>query len=302
MPADEIFDCLIVGAGPAGLTAAIYLARFCRRIQVVDAGASRAALIPISHNQPAFPDGISGQELLSLLRQQAARYGVTVLATTAVERLERQAGGFRASWPGGGCRSRTVLLATGCLDIEPRLPGLVDAIHQGLIRHCPICDGYEVRDQKIGVIGFGASGQREAEFMRTYSSQVTLLTLGQPMELYAAELEALREIGIAVVTDPVETIERQNGRIAALTLHDGRRLEFDTLYSSLGARIRADLALQLGAEHDQQGCLLVDDHQQTSISGLYAAGDVVSSLNQISVAYGQAAIAATAFHNRLAGR
>lgn len=296
-----VLDCLIVGAGPAGLTAATYLARYRRRITVVDSGASRASLIPTSHNHPVFPDGINGLELLALLRAQAGRYGVEVVEA-AVERLEYQQGVFTAFWQGGGGRSRTVLLATGCLDIEPRLPGLVDAIRQGLIRHCPVCDGYEVIGQKISVIGFGAGARREAEFIRTYSDDLTLLTLGEPMGLPDTELTMLEASGIRVVTDPVDTVVREGNRIAAFTLHDGRRLAFDSLYSSLGVHIRAELAIQLGATRDSQDCLMVDDHQQTSVSGLYAAGDVVSSLNQISVAYGQAAIAATAIHNRLAGR
>lgn len=296
-----LLDCLIIGAGPAGLTAATYLARYRRRIAVADSGASRAALIPTSHNHPAFPDGINGLELLARLRAQAGCYGVEITEVT-VERLGRDQGVFTAGWQGGGCRSRTVLLATGCLDIEPRLPGLVDAIRQGLIRHCPVCDGYEVIGQKIGVIGFGTGASREAEFLRTYSDDLTLLTLGEPMGLPDSELTMLEADGIRVVTDPVDALVRGGNRIAAFTLHDGRRLEFDCLYSSLGTHTRAELAMHLGATRDSQDCLMVDDHQQTSVPGLYAAGDVVSSLNQISVAYGQAAIAATAIHNRLAGR
>lgn len=299
---NAVFDCLIVGAGPAGLTAATYLARFRRRIMLVDSGASRASLIPISHNHPAFPEGISGVELLALLRAQAGRYGVTVMEATMVERLERDNEDFAASWRGGGCRSHTVLLATGCLDVEPKLPGLVGALRQGLLRHCPICDGYEAIGHKIGVIGFGIGGKKEAEFLRTYSDDLTLLTLGEPMSLAEHELEELAANGIQVVTDPVDTVVRAGGRIAVFTLHDGRRLQFDALYSSLGARVRAELGIKLGALHDEQGCLTVDRHQQTSIAGLYAAGDIVSTLNQLSVAYGEAAIAATAIHNQLAGR
>lgn len=299
---NDVFDCLIVGAGPAGLTAATYLARFRRRIMVVDSGASRASLIPTSHNHPAFPEGISGVELLALLRAQAGRYGVTVMEATMVERLERHDEDFAAFWRGGDCRSRTVLLATGCLDIEPKLPGLVGALRQGLLRHCPICDGYEAIGHKIGVIGFGTSGKKEAEFLRTYSDDLTLLTLGEPMNLAEHELDELAASGIQVVTDPIDTVVRTGGRIAVFTLHDGRRLQFDTLYSSLGTRVRAELGIRLGALHDEQGCLTVNRHQQTSIAGLYAAGDIVSTLNQLSVAYGEAAIAATAIHNQLAGR
>lgn len=298
---DDILDCLIIGAGPAGLTAATYLARFRRRIAVVDSGASRASLIPTSHNHPAFPDGITGLDLLKRLREQAAVYGVRVIEA-AVERLQREGDIFVASWPGGGCRSRMVLLATGCLDLEPKLPGLVDTIRRGLIRHCPICDGYEVIDQKIGVIGFGAGAKKEAEFIRTYSDDITLLTLGEPMALSDKDIEQLTAGGIKIVTDPVDEVVQKDGRICAFTMHGGKRLAFDTLYSSLGAHVRGELAERLGAKTDDSGCMQVDAHQLTSVPGLYAAGDVVSTLNQISVAYGQAAIAATAIHNRLAGR
>lgn len=295
---DAALDCLIIGAGPAGLTAATYLARFRRRIRVVDSGASRAALIPTSHNHPAFPDGIAGTELLRRLREQAARYGVEI-ERGQVERLEREGERFLATWDNNAARARTVLLATGCLDVEPPLPGLLDAIRQGLIRHCPICDGYEVMGQNIGVIGSGDHLKKEVLFLRTYTPHITALTLGRPPGLSEDEHAELTAAGVEVVTDPVREVMRSGGRIAALTLHDGRRLEFDTLYSALGAQIRSELALGLGARHDGNQCLWTDSRQQTSVPGVYAAGDVVSSLNQISVAYGQAAIAATAIHNRL---
>lgn len=291
-------DCLIIGAGPAGLTAAIYLARYRRRVRVLDAGASRAALIPRSHNHPAFPQGIGGFELLERLRLQAARYHVSVEDVT-VHELERCGEGFRARCDDGTEHARTVLLATGALDREPPLPGLVDAIYQGLIRHCPICDGYEAIDRRVGVIGHGKSAYEEARFLRTYTSDLTLLTLGEPMRLSEREAAALQALGIDVIAEPVTAVERDAKAIRALTLQSGERLSFDTLYSKLGTHVRSELATRLGAAHDQEGALEVDMHQQTSIDGLYAAGDVVKGLDQISVAYGHAAIAATAVHNRL---
>jgi len=299
--AESPLDCLIIGAGPAGLTAALYLARFRRRIQVVDSGASRALLIPTSHNQPAFPDGISGAELLARLREHVRRYDVEI-ARAEVEYLERDGKDYRAGWSGRTVSARTVLMATGVLDIEPPLPNMVDAIQRGLIRHCPVCDGYEVIGQRIGVIGFGRGGKREAEFIRAFSDDVTLLTLGQSLGLGTAERHALRQAGIKVEVDPVQEVRCDDSRITSVLLRGGRELSFDTLYSSLGAKVRSQLAIGVGAHHDRSGCLTVDAHQQCSVPGLYAAGDVVSSLNQITVAYGQATIAATAIHNRLLGR
>lgn len=298
---DEPLDCLVVGGGPAGLTAAIYLARFRRRFRVVDGGAPRAALIPVSHNLPGFPEGMPGPELLERLRCQAEFYGAEILAGL-VTGLAREGAGFTATVADLGhgaletITARTVLLATGVVDLEPDLPGVEGAVRKGLLRYCPICDGYEVSGQRIGVLGFGAAAAGEARFIRTWSDDVTLLTLGKPMALHEDERRALAVAGITLVEQPVSRVSDSGGRITCLRLASGEELSFDTLYSALGTRVRSELAIALGAEGDDCGGLWTDSHQQTSVPGLFAAGDVVSSLDQISVAMGQAATAAVAIH------
>lgn len=305
----ESADCVIVGAGPAGLTAAIYLARFRRRTIVIDAGESRAALIPRSHNCPGYPDGISGPDLLARLRSQAECYGVSVrdgCVTRIAPRTEDESV-FELEWhaemTGAGtslrrCNAGAVLLATGVVDIEPRLSNLERAIHDGYVRHCPICDGFEVSGERIGVIGYGAGALNEALFLRTYSTDVTLLTLGEPMTLTASDREALSNASVDVLEDPVNEVIIGDGKIKCLQTASGE-LRFDTLYSALGSRVRADLARELGAAQDDTGALICDDHQQTSVPGVWAAGDVVRGLDQIAVAMGHAAIAATAIHRAL---
>ena len=300
-------DCLIVGGGPGGLVAAVYLARFRRDAVLVDAGGSRASLIPLSHNLAGFPEGISGNDLLERQRRHAARYGAEMVAGV-VMRLELEAPGVflaeirhedgRAST----LRARNVLLATGAIDIEPDLPDLVDAVARGLIRHCPICDAYEVIDQKIGVISRAGDCAGEATFLRTYSPDVTLLSLGRRLEMTDEERRGIKAQGVKLEEEPVAEVIINDARIAALRFVSGREQVFDTLYSALGTRVRADLAVKLGAEADADGALLTDGHQRTSIAGLWAAGDVVSGLNQMAVAYGQAAIAATDIHRQLLGR
>lgn len=145
-------DCLIIGAGPAGLTAAIYLLRFLRSIALFDSGKSRASWIPVSHNYSGFPYGVSGDELLERLRLQAERYGAEI-TPQKVESLRRTENGFAAMAGGVEHRGRTVLLAMGALDKMPVMPGLDDAIARGLVRLCPICDGYDVIDKRIAVYG-----------------------------------------------------------------------------------------------------------------------------------------------------
>lgn len=296
-------DCLIVGAGPAGLTAALYLARFGRRIALVDAGRSRAARIPQSHNIPFFAEGISGPEILSRQREHLARYGLSV-ETAEVTRLVSDEGLFGATITGtqGEVRdvtARRVLLATGADDVEPDLPGLPDAVRRGLVRYCPICDGFEAVGRSVGVIGHGSRGLGEAVFIaRTYARQVTLMTLGQPMDMTQEERERVAQHAVTVIEDPVESLERKGDRIVALRTGAGRDLRFEVLYSALGRIVRSDLARRLGARHDETGALIVDDHNRTTVPGLYAAGDVVMGLDQVVVAMAHAAIASTDVHNQ----
>lgn len=296
---DEL-DALIVGGGPAGLTAALYLARFRRRLLLADAGEPRAAWIPASHNIPFFGEGIPGPEILALQRRHLARYGIAPVPAR-VSALAREGRGFRAQVEGvGEVRARHVLLATGARDVEPDLPDLPDAVRRGLVRYCPICDGFESRGRRIAVIGHGARGAGEAAFIaRTYSEDVTLLTLGHPMRLDDGTRATLERHRVRIVERPVTALEVQGERIAALRV-DGEELRFDILYSALGLRYRTALATSLGAACEPNGALKVDAGMQTSVPGLYAAGDIVAGLDQIVVGMGHAAIAATRIHNACA--
>jgi thioredoxin reductase (NADPH) len=296
---------LVIGGGPAGLTAALYLARFERRFMIVDTGDSRAAWIPTSHNIPVFADGVSGKEVLERQREHIARYGGHVVRAT-VTALRKAEGGFVArieasdgSGVPGEVQARRVLLATGAEDIEPDLPDLPDAIRRGLVRYCPICDGYEARGKRIAVLGHGDRGLGEAVFVvRTYSRDVTLLTLGQGMDLDADERERVRKHGIKVVHEPVVALNVEGNRITVLRTAGGAEHRFEVLYSALGLKLRSELALALGAEHDGTGALIVDEHNRTTVPGLYAAGGVVRGLDQVVVAMGHGAVAATDIHNR----
>jgi thioredoxin reductase (NADPH) len=294
---DEILDSLIVGGGPAGLTAAIYLARFRRRVLLVDAGASRAALIPESHNYPGFAGGISGNALLMRLRDQAERYGAT-LRKGEVGALEQDPSGFRAAIGSHSVRARKVLLATGIVDGSPDLPALDWLVGSARVRYCPVCDAYEATDKRIAVLGPVHHALKKALFVRTYSKNVLLLALGPEVGLSSDERRALQAAGIAEPRAPVVELFPDGERIAAVTAA-GERIEADVLYPAMGATVRSDLAIDLGAACNVNGCLFVDDHLRTSVDNLYAAGDVTTDLHQISVATGHAAIAATDIHNTL---
>ncbi len=298
-------DCLIIGGGPAGLTAGLYLARFGRSFAMVDAGDPRAAWIPVSHNIPFFPEGIGGSELMARQRSHLDRYGevrlegeVTALERTGQGWFEAQVDGHRP------IMARRVILATGSDDIEPDLPDLPQAIRRGLVRYCPICDGYEARGQRIAVIGHGARGLGEAVFMaRTYGADTTLLMMAERgarrLELTEEERGKAEAHRIRIVGEGVTRIETEGGRLALLETADGRTHRFDSIYSALGLIPRSSLAASLGAERGDCGSILVDDHCRSSVEGLYAIGGVVKGLDQVVIAMGHAAVAATDVHNGL---
>jgi thioredoxin reductase (NADPH) len=292
-----VFDCLIVGAGPAGLTAAIYLARYRRNILLVDEGESRAALIPESHNYPGFR-GISGVQLLKILRDQAAQYGVEVQRQRVLSLASEPQGRLTAELGAGDkVEARKVLLATGIVDEGPELPGLKQVIYEGSMRFCPICDAYEAIDKRIGVLGAVARAAKKALFLRTYSREVLLLSIDAHGSVDRESLSMLTRAGVKIVKGVVD-VERSGDSISAV-LADGERCSVNVLYPALGAEVRSQLAVELGARCTEEGALIVDEKQQTSVQNVYAAGDVVSDLHQLSVATGHAAIAATCIHNAL---
>jgi thioredoxin reductase (NADPH) len=292
-------DCLVIGGGPAGLTAAIYLVRYHLSLKVVDAGNSRASWIPCSHNHAGYPGGINGRELLRLMREQAQMYGASI-ETGRVTRLDRIEGGFRAEWGSGCVTARTVLLATGVTNRRPPMDEDLhdDALARGLIRYCPVCDGFEVTDKKVGVIGSGSHGVAEAVFLRGFTEDVTLIAPDRAHDLSGEDQERLRQFGIAAVDGPCHAVAAAGECITIATPY-GEHV-FDSVYPALGSDTHTELAEQVGADIASDGTLPVDSHQRTSVPRLYAAGDVVLGLDQISHAMGEGGVAATTIRNDLA--
>ena len=294
----DLLDTLVVGGGPAGLTAAIYLARFHLKLRVIDAGDSRAEWIPLSHNHAGYPEGISGHDLVRNMRAQAARYGA-VAERGCVERLTLADGIYRAETSLGPITARTVLLATGTVNRSPPMPEEEHdaALMRGLLRYCPVCDGYEASDKAIAVLGRDDRGAREALFLRGFSANVTLIDIAGDPGLDKERRAALAEAGIPVVHGPATRVAIDGDKIAVNA--GGACHRFDTLYPALGSDVRSHLAVDVGARLEEDACLAVDDHCRTGVVGLYAAGDVVEGLDQISTAMGQAGIAATTIRNDL---
>lgn len=293
-------DCIIIGAGPAGLTAAIYLARYHLSIRLFDSGTSRAAWIPCTHNHAGFPEGIEGKELLRRMREQARKYGA-LREEKQVEHLAKAGEHFTVGTDSGTYTARTVLLATGVVNRRP--DALAEDIHdealsRGLLRYCPVCDGYEVTDRRVAVIGSGKHGTTEALFLRGYTADLTLVSPHGDHDLDRECSAQLEEAGIARVAGPCGGFAIEDERLAFDTADV--RMAFDSVYPALGTTVRSELAQLAGAETSEDGCIVVDEHLETTVPGLFAAGDVVVGLDQISHAMGQAGVAATTIRNHLA--
>ncbi len=296
---NTVLDCVIIGGGPAGLTAAIYLARYHLNVLVIDADCGRAATIPLSRNRAGFPEGISGVELLTRMRAQAEKYGATLRKNQVVQ-IEKQESFFSTRTAAGeNVLSRTVLLATGVFNRRPRMPEALhdEAVARSLLRYCPICDAYEITDRRIAVVGTGDRGVNESVFLRSFTTDVTLISHEMGHDLTGQNVARLARRGIKIDSGPFECLGLFDDEIAVRTA--AGNMVFAAVYPALGSDIHSELAASLGAERPDDGCVIVDRHQRTSFLGLYAAGDVVFGLDQMSHAMGQAGVAATAIRNDL---
>jgi len=303
---DQVCDCLIIGGGPGGLTAAIYLRRFTRSVTLVDKGNSRLRLIPVSHNYPGFPEGVPGNILLGNLSVQLERYGGSVMPGEIVD-LRIEDGLFVGDYaaedaPEGEytqVRAHTVLLATGVADAGLPIENWREAIASGSLRLCPVCDGFDVMDKRIAVATADTNPVGHALFMRTFSADVTLFERGSPSMLNDEDRRRLDAAGVRLIDSPLRSVTLDASMKPVMHTEDGEDYSADVFYPMLGEKARSNLAAKLGARTAQCEELLVDAHQATSVPGLYAIGDVTVGLNQIAVATGGAARAAVRIHNQL---
>ena len=286
-------DCIIVGGGPAGLTAATYLRRSHRSVIVFDDGRSRARWIPESHNCPGFPSGVSGTQLLQRLREQATNYGASI-RNSPVNMLRRIEGGWVVVADDGTCSAPTVLLATGVVDRLPELASgdAEQALKNGLLRSCAVCDGFEATDHRLAVVGPLDRATANARYMRTFSTDVSIVPVAGQASAAPPDTDGL------VVLPSLHSLACSNDGWEVIDA-DGNTHRFDFVYAAMGAPARGELARQAGAGLNAEGAVLTNEHMATSCPGLYAVGDVVTDLNQIAVAFGHAAIAASAIHRAL---
>ncbi|WP_447761736.1 NAD(P)/FAD-dependent oxidoreductase [Sphingopyxis panaciterrae] len=302
--ADEepALDVLIVGAGPAGLTAGMYLARYRRRVRIVHDGSSRALWVPRSRNIPGFPEGIVGGDLVARMSDHAVGYGAEIVESRVDEIARGQNDeGFRARLADGAIiNARGLIFATGVDTSLAKLDsGEHDtAVRNGVLRYCPICDGFEHSEERVAVLGSDLHGAAEAMFLRQYSSDVTLIPKWQ-VALTDRQRGELEASGVDVLEGRVLRLDATEAAMFVTIEGEAAPRRFDTLYPAFGSTPRSELAAMLGQLTDPKGCIPFSAFSDGLLPGVYAAGDVIEGLDQISVAIGQAAMAATRLHNWL---
>lgn len=298
----EILDVIIVGAGPAGLTAALYMARYRRTVLVVHDGTSRTLRIPLSHNVPGFPAGVNGEVLIDRMITHAQSYGAR-LESARVETATVVEGVFTLNAGSRTWRSRSLVLATGVALHQVDLPtGEHEAaIEAGVLRYCPICDGHEAIDRRIGVIGSDTNGAAEALFLRHYSPDITLMPLSHS-DLTPEQEAELHRAGIQIAYGALRRLRPTPSHMEVSLADRDLPLSFDVVYPALGRSPRTRLAGGLGVPLSAEGCAPPDAAKDSGVEGVFLAGDGLAGLDQISVAMGQGALAATSAHNWLRER
>ncbi len=293
MPPDT--DVIIVGAGPAGLSAALVLGRACRRVLVFDHDRPRNRFARAIHGF-LTRDGVAPEEFRRLAREELGRYDTVRLESALVIEAGRQGdGAFSVTLDGGRqYSSRRLLLATGVVDNVPKVPGLAE-LYGTSVFHCPYCDGWELRGQPLAVYGCNKRGYGLSLQLTGWTSDVVLCSDGS-CELDAADRAMLARNHIAVREERIARLEGRDGRLERIVFTTGRPLERRALFFTTGQTQSSDLARSLGCEFNEKGTVRTGAYESTTVPGLYVAGDASRAVQWVVVAAAEGAEAAYAIN------
>jgi thioredoxin reductase (NADPH) len=296
--ADSQYEVLVVGGGPAGLSAALYLARYDRSVALFDAGQGRSTWHQINHNYLGFPGGVPARRLRELGRQQLDEYEQVTVLEHKVEALRRDGDLFVAESQAGEWRGRAVILCTGVIDHYPHFEGWEEYVGRSMF-WCITCDGYGCRGARVVVAGNKDGSASEALQLQRFTEKLTVLTDSFECEISPAFQERLRRAGIPLIHDKIAEVIGRDGQFEALCTKGGQRIELEQLFSQQGATPQTKLAEDLGVQCSPKGYIETDVEQKTNVPGVYAAGDVTRiHSHQVTAAVhegGQAASAANYF-------
>lgn len=297
VPDQSTYDCIIIGGGPAGLTCGIFLGRYHRRVLLLDNGKPRNYASRAIHGflgQQDIPPG----ELLKRGRKEAESAGVEICECTA-QKVERLGDVFEVTTTAGTMQARRIVLAYGVRDILPDVPE-IERFYGGSIFHCPDCDGYEVTGKRVGVIGWGKKAVGLALKLLQWTDHLTIFTDGHPRDWTDEHTSKLLSFSIDVKKQKIASLDGNGDKVKAVVLADGERVALDAMFFTIGVERTCTLAEELGCKvDDEHPNIIVDDHKQTSVEGIYAVGDLVPGSQLAITSAADGAIAAIAINKSL---
>ncbi len=290
-----MFDVVIVGGGPAGLSAALMLGRCRRRVLVCDAGQPRNAASHALHGY-LTRDGVAPAELNALGRAELETYDVQ-LRQGVVTGVQRKGDLFRVELADGRVEhARFLLIATGVVDELPDVPGLADCYGRSVF-HCPYCDGWERRDRRLGALGHGTGVMQLALSLKTWSSQVVLLAHGSRLD--ASSRKRLERNGVEVVPDRLLSIVHDDGQLSAVQCNSGRLHQLDAIFFTSGQHQHCNLAEGLGCAFNRSGTVDTGTRCETNVPNVFVAGDASRDAQFVVVAAAEGVKAALAINQAM---
>ncbi|WP_080054240.1 NAD(P)/FAD-dependent oxidoreductase [Spirosoma aerolatum] len=276
------YDVMIIGGSYAGLSTALVLGRSLRQVLVIDAGQPANRQTPHSHGF-LTRDGATPTELSTIARAQLETYSTVSFREDFAVTAVGQPGGFSVTTANGhSFTSRKLVLATGLVDRMPDLPGFAECWGRSVL-HCPYCHGYEVRNQPVGILANGDVGYEMATLIQHWNAALHLFTNG-PATFTEAQRQTLQQLNILIIETPLTAIEHDNGALTALVLADGSREQLKALYARLPFKLSSDVAQQLGCQLTEQNLIQATDFGETTVPGVFAAGDATTLFRQVAIA------------------
>ena len=293
----DLQDCIIIGGGPAGLNAAVVLGRSRRKVLLFDVGFYRNKSSHGMHNY-LTRDDILPTEFIKICHRELEKYSVQLLRKKIVRAEKNNDGLFVAKDEEGRTyTSRKLLVATGLTDNVPGIPGFKE-LYGTSVFHCPYCDGWEIRDKKLGVYARNKDGAELALSLKGWSDSVVLFTDGKN-KIKPLEKEQLDAFGITVIRLPIERLEGKEGKLQKVIFRNGEEMACDAMFFVNGYQQQCNLAEAFGCEMSKKGVVITNRFQQTNIEGLYVAGDAAKDMHFVVVAAAEGAKAGVIINKEL---
>jgi len=298
MPTQNVYDVAIVGGGPAGLSAALWLARYLHKVVLIDSGDPRNWETR-GVNGFLGSQGIRSPQLRGKGREEAKKFGAELVDGIVTDARRNGEEHFTLDLEDNSrIHARRILLAIGLKDLWPDIPGLSDCYGE-TVHVCPDCDGYETRNKKTVVVGKGRKAVGMALTLANWTEELVICTNGEPPGLDEELTAKLKRLNIPVLDCAISCIRSKDGEITAIELADGMLLDCERLYFAIGQYPADDLGAQLKCKRDEFGLIVIDERNHTSVENVYAAGDIVPGPQLAIRAASDGAVAALAIHKSL---